>query len=398
MTKPLWQQRNFMLLWSGQLVSWVGSRVSGIALPLVVLALTNSPVQAGGVAGIRGLVFIILAIPAGVLMDRWNRRTVMVLANLGSGIAIGSIAVALFFHQLTVLQVYIASVADGIFFVFANLGRLISFPKVVSKEQYPAASAQSAASDNFASLIGPPLGGFLYQTIGAFMSFFIDSFSYFLNAISVFFINIPLGTETPIERKAIRHDIKEAFVLFWRQPLLQFITLLTAGRRIIESGSYLLIIVLAKEHHASSLFIGSIFAVGAIGGILGSLGAAKIHNNFKMRPLLMNASFLSFFIFSLYAVAINNYLLAAVTAMLYAIEPLFEVIASTYTIKVIPDALRGRILSLNRPIIYGAYSLGFFIAGILLQYLGGNWTIGLFSCLLFILFLATLLNKKLVAT
>jgi len=173
--KPLWKQRNFMLLWSGQLVSWLGSRISGIALPLVVLAITNSPAQAGGVAGIRGLVFIILAIPAGVLLDRWNRRTVMVIANIGSGIAIGSVAVSLYFHQLTVLQVYIACAADGVFFVFANLGRLISFPKVVSPEQYPAASAQSAASDNFASLIGPPLGGFLYQTAGAFLSFFISS-------------------------------------------------------------------------------------------------------------------------------------------------------------------------------------------------------------------------------
>ncbi len=328
-------------------------------------------------------------------MDRWNRRTVMIVANLGSGFAIGSIAVSLYFHQLSVLQVYIASVADGIFFVFANLGRLVSFPKVVSKEQYPAASAQSAASDNFASLIGPPLGGFLYQTIGAFMSFFADGLSYLLNAVSIFFINIPLGTETPTERKAIRHDIKEAFVWFWHQPLLQFLTLLAAGRRIIESGSYLLIIVLAKEHHASSFFIGIIFAVGALGGILGSLVAAEIHDNFKMRPLLVSASFLSLLVFSLYAVAMNNYVLAAITALLYSIEPLFEVIVSTYTAKVIPDEIRGRILSLNRPVVYGAYSFGFFIAGILLQYLGANWTIGVFSFMLLLLFLATARNRNL---
>ena len=58
MNKSLWKQRNFILLWSGQLVSWVGTEVSGIVLPLVVLTLTGSPVQAGGVAAIRGLVYV----------------------------------------------------------------------------------------------------------------------------------------------------------------------------------------------------------------------------------------------------------------------------------------------------------------------------------------------------
>jgi MFS family permease len=67
-----------MLLWGGQLTSWLGSRISGIVLPLVVLALTNSPAQAGGVAGIRGLILILLSIPAGVYLDRWNRRIVMI--------------------------------------------------------------------------------------------------------------------------------------------------------------------------------------------------------------------------------------------------------------------------------------------------------------------------------
>ncbi len=64
LSKPLWKQRDFMLLWYGQLVSWMGTEVSGIALPLVVLALTGSPAQAGRVAAIRGLAYVFWAIPA----------------------------------------------------------------------------------------------------------------------------------------------------------------------------------------------------------------------------------------------------------------------------------------------------------------------------------------------
>ena len=119
----LWKQRNFMLLLGGQLTSWLGTEVSGIALPLIVLSLTGSPAQAGGVAAIRGLVYVFWAIPAGVLMDRLDRKIVMSVANLGSGLAMGSIALSLFFHNLSLIQLYIASAVEGSFFVFANLGR-----------------------------------------------------------------------------------------------------------------------------------------------------------------------------------------------------------------------------------------------------------------------------------
>lgn len=159
-----------MLLWSGQLVSWTGTEVSGIALPLIVLSLTGSPAQAGGVAAIRGLVYVFWAIPAGVLIDRWERKLVMVLANLGSGLAMGSIALALALHHLSVVQLYIASALEGSCFVFANLGRFASFPKVVSQEQFPAASAQSGTATHIALLIGPPLGGFLYQLTGGILA------------------------------------------------------------------------------------------------------------------------------------------------------------------------------------------------------------------------------------
>jgi MFS family permease len=398
MHKSLWKQRNFMLLWSGQLVSWVGTEVSGIALPLVVLTLTGSSAQAGGVAAIRGLVYVFWAIPAGVLIDRLDRKIVMVIANLGSGLAMGSITLALAFHNLSVIQLYIMSAIEGSFFVFANLGRFASFPKVVSKEQFPAASAQSGTADHIALLVGPPLGGFLYQATGGFFAFFVDALSYFINAFSIFFINIPLSPETPSERKAIRYEIKEASLWFWHQPLLRFLNLLTAGRTILSAGLYLLIIVLAKEHYASSLFIGVIFAIGAGGGILGSFVAAKIHSRFNMQQLLLGVSLLSCFIFSLYAIAINNFLLAGITALFYAVDPLYNVTTSSYSAKIIPDEIRGRVTSLTRLVVLGAYSFGFFITGNLLQYLGSRWTIGIFSMMLLLLFVATAKNRNLADT
>ena len=193
--RSLFTNRNFMLLWSGQLVSAMGTTITNIALPLIVLALTGSAFQAGSIAAIRGAVYFVWAIPAGVLIDRWNRKTVMVIANVGSGFAIGSIYIALLLRHLTIPQLYITGVIEGSFFVFASLARFTAFPRVVTKEQFPAAVAQTSIADNVAVLIGPPLGGLLFQTVGAAFAFLADSLSYFANAISIFFINVPLQLE-----------------------------------------------------------------------------------------------------------------------------------------------------------------------------------------------------------
>src|SRR5579862_8497794 len=67
--EPLWHNRDYLLLWSGQLLSTIGTQISQLAFPLLVLALTSSPVQAGIVAALRSLPFAVLCLPAGALVD-----------------------------------------------------------------------------------------------------------------------------------------------------------------------------------------------------------------------------------------------------------------------------------------------------------------------------------------
>jgi hypothetical protein len=90
-------------------------------------------------------------------------------------------------------------------------------------------------------------------------------------------------------------------------------------------------------------------------------------------------------VFTLYAFASNDLSLAFITAALFAIVPIFEITTATYTVSVVPDAIRGRILSLTRLVVLGAYSLGFFVTGIFLQFFGSTRTIVSFSCLLLVL-------------
>src|SRR5262245_38318900 len=102
----LWRHRDFLLLWGGQALSDVGGAISLLAYPLLVLALTHSPAQAGFVAALRALPAMLLSLPAGALVDRWDRRRVMLACDLVRALSIVSLPVALGFGALTIWQLY----------------------------------------------------------------------------------------------------------------------------------------------------------------------------------------------------------------------------------------------------------------------------------------------------
>src|SRR6266705_2152681 len=160
---PLWRNRNYMLLWSGQMVSSIGTRVSMLAFPLLVLAITHSPAQAGLIAALRGLPYALFILPAGALVDRWDRKRVMILCDTGRALALGSIPVAIVLGHLTIIQLAIVSLVEGTLFTFFNLAETACLPHVVAKEQLSAAAAQNMIIDSTSGLIGPSLGGALYS-------------------------------------------------------------------------------------------------------------------------------------------------------------------------------------------------------------------------------------------
>lgn len=124
-----------------------------------------------------------------------------------------------------------------------------------------------------------------------------------------------------------------------------------------------------------------------------SSGFAMVSIFFINVPLLLIATTtLSFLIFALYFFAYNNIMLAAITLALNAVNPVYEVTAFTYSVSVIPDRIRGRVTSITRLVVLGCYSLGFFIMGSLLQWIGTTWSILVFSCLLLMLALMTVWN------
>lgn len=393
-TVPLWRNLNYMLLWSGQMVSSVGTRVSMLAFPLLILAITNSPAQAGLIAALRGLPYALFILPAGALIDRWNRKLVMILCDTGRALALGSIPVALLFGHLTIVQLYIVSLVEGTLFTFFNLAETACLPHVVAKEQLPGAVAQYMVIDSTSGLIGPSIGGALYS-IGRAIPFLTDAISYGVSVLSLFFIKVKFQQErdhTPIRLWA---DIREGLSWLWHQPLIRFLAVLTGGITMPVVGYGLILIVLAQGQHASSFTIGLIFACGGIGSILGAMIVGPLQKRFSFSQLMIGSTWIWALTWLLFAIARNPLMLGVATALSFIIVPIYMSVQFGYRLALIPDHLQGRVNSVFRLIAFGSEPIGLAVTGVLLQIIGPVPAVLVLFVPQFILSIAATFNKHL---
>src|SRR6266516_5513548 len=390
----LWRNRDYVLLWSGQMISSVGTRVSMLAFPLLVLAITHSPAQAGLIAALRGLPYALFVLPAGALINRWNRKRVMILCDTGRALALGSIPIALLLGHLTIVQLYIVSLVEGTLFTFFNLAETACLPQVVAKEQLSTAVAQNMIIYSTSGLIGPSLGGAIYA-IGRAIPFLTDAISYGVSVLSLFFIKTKFQEErdpTPIRLWAY---IREGLSWLWHQPVLRFLALLTGGMVAPVIGYSLILIVLAQGQHASSFTIGLIFASGGIGSILGSLLVDPLQKHFSFGQLMIGSTWVWALTWLFFAIAPNPLVLGIVTALSFIIVPIYMSVQFGYRLALVPDHLQGRVNSVFRLIAFGSEPIGLAMTGLLLQAIGPVPTVLVLFVPQFFLSIAATFNKHL---
>jgi MFS family permease len=383
--------RDYLLLWGGQAISTMGSNASELALPLLILALTHSPVQAGLVGAVRTVAILLTNLPAGALVDRWNRKYTMLWCDTGRAIALVSIPLALFLGRLTTAQLYVVAMLEGVLATFFELAQAASIPRVVRKEQLPTAIAQQEATAGVVTLLGPSLGGALYG-LARSLPFLADAISYVASVCSLLFVRTPLQETRSQLPDKLHMEIAAGMSWLWRHPVIRTIALLMGGLVFIDDGMRLIIIVLAQHLGASSLMIGLIFGIGGIGGIVGALLGAQAEQRLSFGTVIIGAFWAFALIWPLYALAPSPIVLGIILACFWLVDEIYDVVQISYRRAQVPDALQGRVNSAYRVVIYSLIALGKVLTGYLLQSVGTFWTIGLFAACLVLLALGTTFN------
>jgi predicted MFS family arabinose efflux permease len=364
-----------MLLWSGQVVSTLGSTASSIVFPLLILALTNSPAAAGVASALRAAPYLIFSLPVGALIDRWDRKRVMIICDVGRAIAVLSVPVALWWDTLTIWQVYVVAFVEGSLFVFFNIAEVAALPRVVPTAQLPQAAAQNEAAFGAVHIVGPSIGTFLYQALGKSAPFLADAISYLVSVVSLLLIKTEFRLAKAAPSTPLRVDIVEGLRWLWHQRLIRYMAFLTGGLNFVNAAVPLVVIVLAKEMGARDVEIGLVFSIGGIGGIIGSLIGGRIQRRFSFGQVIIALIWLNALLFPLYALVPQFFLLGAIYALIYTLSPIYNVVQFSYRLSLIPDGLQGRVNSTFRLIAFGFMPLGAAISGFLLEWIGAVPTI-----------------------
>ncbi|WP_335941528.1 MFS transporter [Streptomyces sp. PTD5-9] len=382
---PLRRNRDFMLLWSGSAVAIIGSTASTVAYPLLILAVTGSPSAAGLVGFVVLLPALLFQLPAGVLVDSWNRKRVMMWCDGLRAAGAASVVLALLAGQLRLAHVMVVGFVEGTLTVLNGLASTAAVPNVVHRSQLSAALAGNEARGRAATMIGTPLGGVLFG-LGRAVPFVLETVAYLVSLATLLGIRKDFQAGRPGEparaeagaaadsrrtrvlRQAGR--MAEGLTWLWRRPLLRTTALLVAGSNLLFRALFLVMIVLLAEEGARPAAIGLLIGVAGGCGMLGSLVAGWFGRTLRMNALVIGANWVWALLMCVLAFGGGLWPAAIAYTAMWFVGPIWNVAVGSYQLAVTPDELRGRVLSASSLLANGALPLGALIGGLLLDGLG----------------------------
>ncbi|MFI5897113.1 MFS transporter [Actinoplanes sp. NPDC051513] len=378
-TTPLRRNRDFAALWSGQVVSALGAQIGGTAMPLLVLATRGSPADAGLVAAAGTLPYLVANLPAGPLVDRWNRRSILLVSELVAAAAVASVPVVLWRGTPTVAFLAAVAFVQGLCAVFFGLAERAALPLIVPAVHLPAAMARNEARARGAGLIGPPLGGLLFAA-GRAVPFLVDAVSYLLSALALLLVRKDLrgSDETPTEplwRAAV-----EGLRWVWRQPLIRTAIALLAVSNLVFQALVLILIVLAHDRGATE--VGLMLGVYSAGGLAGALAATRLHRHLTAPRVIVGVNRVWAALLPLFTVAATPLQLGLVGAACAFVGPLWNVVLMTYAAVLVPNELLGRVMSAAMTVTWGVMPLASLLAGYLLTTLTAKGAIGVLAAVM----------------
>lgn len=380
---PLRRNRDFVLLQAGQLLSSIGSESTGIAYPLLVLALTHSPAKAGVVGFARILPWALFGFGAGVAVDRVHRKRLMIVADVLRAATLGSLVAAIALGRLTFAQVAVVAFVEGTLYVFFNVAEIGALRSVVPKEQLTTAAAAEQGRYATVVIAAPPLGGALFGIARA-LPFVADVVSYVFSVVSLLAIRKPFQEERERDEAPLRTQVAEGFRFLWRHPFVRDCAFFFAVGNLAFEGLFLTFIVLARRHGLSGGQIGALIAAVGVVALGGSLATPLLQRVASMRTIVLGSFWLELVLGAFLLRPSIYVLLAAYLPIAFVNAPVSSVVIG-YRVAVTPDRLTGRVNGVARTIAVAGATLGPLTAGLLLGSLSPRATVGVFVGLLAVL-------------
>ena len=374
---PLRGNRDFWVILLGQGISSFGDAITNTALPILVLALTGSGLAMGIVGVLSTLPDLVLGLPAGAYADRWDRRRMMFVADLGRAVLTAVIPVSVWLGGPTLALIFLVTFPMNALRVVWLAAFTAAVPGLVGRGQIARANAVFEAFFNVGWIVGPALAGLLAVAIGPGPTIAIDAITFAVSAATLLLVRRPLKPGARSEPTHLLADIREGIAYVAGQPTLRAVIALWTTTSVIYAGlTGGLIFYVTIDRGLGADVVGLVLSAFAVGSLGGSLVAARMAFR-AVGPVMLVGSVVMGVTLVIVALDMPVPVLMAASFVAGTLNANVLVSYLTLRTQLSPDALLGRVGATARTLSVGLMPIGALVAGILLDAIGGTTTLAL---------------------
>ncbi len=363
--------KNFTLLWSGLIVSNVGTWMQNVGTGWLVLQLTNSPLWLGLLGLSFALPMVILPLVGGAVVDRVHRVRLLYFTQTGSMLVAFALAILTWLQIVNVWHILAASFLSAALLAFDNPARQALIPDLVPGSDLLNALSLNAATYNGAALLGPALAGVMLGPLGAATLFFLNGVSY-LAVLFALFAMRDVRTHSGSRHASLGEAMTTGFAYAWRNRLILALLVLSALAALFGRSYQNLLPIFARDiWNGGPEGYGLLLSAAGAGALIGAFGLASIRQVSRQGLLMVVSGLL--FSAAIIAFAVSPTLIAGIIMLFIAgvTSTVFGTIIATFIQIATPNELRGRVMSLYAITLIGLPSLGSLGSGAGAEWLGG---------------------------
>jgi len=382
----LLKHTNFLKLWSAQSVSLLGSQISGLALPTVAVLLLGATAKQMAIISIVGaLAFPLLGMFAATLVERWSKRHVMIVMDVGRATVLAAIPLLFLFHRLNIAAVILIFGIQAVMGVFHDIAYQSHLPAVVSRENIAEGNTKLELSNTASGSVGPALAGIVMHVVSAPFVIALDAISYVFSALSIWSMSEKDMREPMTSKRLPFFEELAAGIRFVGEtPRLGRIAMCTATMNFAGAmASVVSMIFFYRTLHLSPLAIGVIMALSNL-GFIGAMIAMRASERMGLMQTLAFSVIVNGAGRAILPLAalISPIACALISQMLTSFaQPVYNVAQISYRQQVTPLPMQARMHAAMRTINSATAPLGALFGGIFATSLGTQHTLILTSAI-----------------
>ena len=375
------RNRNFSLLWVGQLVSLFGERIHTVALGFLVFEATGGSALEVGITFAAGAIPNVLLGPlAGTLVDRWDRRITMAVCDMVRAILLLAVPFAL---QVDVSLVYVMAFLIATVTLLFRPAKTAVIPAVVEERDLVTANSMSSVADTAADLIGYPLAGLIIG--GALLdsleiAFVLGASTYLVSAVLIWAMEVPKQDliDTPMRLRSIWQEMVEGWNFLRRQvelfsnTIISTVAQLAVGAEIVATIPYTQQVLRTSASMPAETAYALLLTAIALGSVIGGIAVGAIGPRIRKGPMTI-AGFVGMGL-SLVAAGLVTDPLVAIGIFFFTglFNMLFIIPTITLFQQLTPQRLMGRVISSRQALVYGAIAASMGLSGWLADMIGAD--------------------------